>query len=89
MLLDAPADAPAHDGPTAGPGGEAAAEVPAEVPGVTGVAAAPPNAAAESTEIRLLKQENQNLQLAELRKEALNESETRFRELLVLQRRIN
>ena len=78
VLLDDPAVAQADAGPAAEPSGETAAEV----PGVTGVAAAPPNAAAESTEIRLLKQENQNLQLAELRKEALNESETRFRELL-------
>ena len=72
-------DAPAHDGPAAGPGGEAAAEV----PGIAGVADAPSNTSAESTEVRLLKQENQHLkELAELRKEALNESETRFRELL-------
>ena len=78
VLLDDAAVAQADDEPAAGPGGEAA-----EVPGVTGVAGAPPNAAAESTEIRLLKQENQHLkELAEFRKEALNESETRFRELL-------
>ena len=79
VLLDDPAVAQADDGPAAEPSGEAAAEV----PGVTGIAGAPPNAAAESTEIRLLKQENQHLkELAEFRKEALNESETRFRELL-------
>ena len=79
VLLDEPADAPAHDGPTAGPSGESAAEG----TGIAGVAGAPPNTSAESTEIRLLKQENQHLQeLAELRKEALNESEKRFRELL-------
>ena len=79
VLLDDAAVAQADDGPAAGPGGEAAAEV----LGVTGVAGAPPNAAAESTEIRLLKQENEHLkELAEFRKEALNESEKRFHELL-------
>ena len=79
VLLDDPADDAAHDGPAAGPGGEVAAEV----PGIAGVADAPSNSSAESTEVRLLKQENQHLkELAELRKEALNESETRFRELL-------
>ena len=79
VLLDDPADDPAHDGPAAGPSGEAAAEA----LGIVRVADAPSNTSAESTEIRLLKQENQHLkELAELRKEALNESETRFRELL-------
>ena len=72
-------DDPAHDDPAAGPGGEAAAEMPR----IAGVADAQSNTSAESTEVRLLKQENQHLtELAELRKEALNESETRFRELL-------
>ena len=79
VLLDDAAVAQADDEPAAGLGGEAAAKVSE----VAGIADAPPNAAAESTEIRLLKQENQHLkELAEFRKEALNESETRFRELL-------
>ena len=46
---------PAHDGPAAGPGGQAVAEG----PGMAGVADAPSNTSAESTEVRLLKQENQ------------------------------
>ena len=79
VLLDAPADGPAGDGPAAQAGGEGAAEA----TGIAGVAGTPPNTSAESTEIRLLKQENQHLQeLAEFRKEALNDSEKRFHELL-------
>ena len=76
VLLDDAVVAQADDGPAAGPSGEATAEV-------AGVAGAPSNAAVESTEIRLLKQENQHLkELAEVRKDALNESEKRFHELL-------
>ena len=76
VLLDDAAVAQADDRPAAGPSGEAAAEV-------VGVAGAPSNAVEESTEIRLLKQENQHLkELAEVRKDALNESEKRFHELL-------
>ena len=79
VLLNDQVDALAGDGPAAESGGESAAEV----PGIAGVAGAPPNTSAESTEIRLLKQEVLHLQeLAELRKEALNESEKRFHELL-------
>ena len=56
---------------------------PAEVPGIAGVPGAPPNTPTDSTEIRLLKQEVQHLQeLAEYRREALNESEKRFHGLL-------
>ena len=79
VLLDDATVAQADAEPAAEPGGEAAAQVLRAI----GVAGAPPNAAAESTEIRLLKQENEHLkELAEFRKVALTESETRFRELL-------
>ena len=67
VLLDDEAD----DGPAA------------EAPGVAGIPGPPPNTPTDSTEIRLLKQEVQHLQeLAEYRREALNESEKRFHELL-------
>ena len=67
VLLDDEAD----DGPAA------------EVPGVVGIPGAPPNTPTDATEIRLLKQEVQHLQeLAEYRREALNESEKRFHGLL-------
>ena len=71
LLDDEQADALACDEPAA------------EVPGIAGVAGTPSNTSAEPTEVRLLKQEVLHLQeLAELRKEALNESEKRFHELL-------
>ena len=75
VLLDDEAD----DGPAAESDGGPAAEV----PGVAGIPGAPPNTPTDATEIRLLKQEVQHLQeLAEYRREALNESEKRFHGLL-------